>query len=85
MKEFEYVLTDPLGIHARPAGLLVKEAAKFKSSVKIGKAGTSADAKRIFGVMGLQAKQGDTVKFTVEGEDEDAAAQALEAFMKANL
>lgn len=85
MKEFEYVLTDPLGIHARPAGLLVKEAAKFKSSVKIDKAGKSADAKRIFGVMGLQAKQGDTVKFTVEGEDEDAAAEALEAFMKANL
>lgn len=85
MKEVEYCLTDPLGVHARPAGLLVKEAAKFKSSIKVAKGAKTADAKRIFGLMGLQAKQGETLKFTIEGEDEDAAAAAIEAFLKANL
>ena len=37
MKEFKYVITDELGIHARPAGLFVKEAAKFQSDIKIKK------------------------------------------------
>ena len=53
MKTFNYVIKDELGIHARPAGLLVKEAAKFQSAVKIAKDGKEVDAKRIFGVMGL--------------------------------
>ena len=53
MKEFKYVVTDPEGIHARPAGILVKQAAGYKSAVTIVKGEKSADAKRIFGVMGL--------------------------------
>ena len=52
MKEFKYVVTDPEGIHARPAGILVKQAAGYKSAVTIVKGEKSADAKRIFGVMG---------------------------------
>ena len=51
MKEFQYVITDPEGIHARPAGLLVKKAASYASTIMIGKGEKSADAKRIFGVM----------------------------------
>ena len=53
MKEFKYVITDKGGIHARPAGALVKEAAAFPCSITIAKDGKAADAKRIFGVMGL--------------------------------
>ena len=53
MKEFKYVVTDAEGIHARPAGLLVKKAAEFTSAVTITKGEKSADEKRIFGVMGL--------------------------------
>lgn len=85
MKEFKYVVTDPLGIHARPAGILVKEAGKFTSDIKIKKADKAVDAKRIMGLMGLGVKTGDEVTITVTGEDEDAAVAALESFMKENL
>lgn len=85
MKEFKYVVTDPEGIHARPAGILVKQAGTYASDVKITKGEKSADAKRIFGVMGLGVKTGDEVVITVEGEDEDTAIAELEAFFKENL
>lgn len=85
MKEFNYVLTDKDGIHARPAGLFVKQAASYNSKVTIAKNGKQADAKRLFAVMGLAAKQGETVTVTVDGEDETHAATNLENFMKENL
>lgn len=85
MKEFEFVIKDELGIHARPAGMLVKEAAKFQSTIKIDKNGKSADAKRLFAIMSLAVKNGDTVKVSAEGADEAAAADAMKAFFEANL
>ena len=85
MKEFKYVITDPEGIHARPAGILVKQAAGYQSTVKIAKGEKSADAKRIFGVMGLGVKSGEEVTITVEGADEEKAIAELEAFFKENL
>ncbi len=85
MKEFKYVITDPEGIHARPAGILVKQAAGYQSTVKITKGEKSADAKRIFGVMGLGVKTGEEITITVEGADEDTAAAELETFFKENL
>lgn len=85
MKEFKYVITDELGIHARPAGLLVKEAAKFQSDIKIKKGEKEADAKRIFGIMGLAAKKGDEIVLTADGADEADAIAVIEEFLKANL
>lgn len=85
MKELSYVITDPEGIHARPAGALVKEAAAFTSKITIGKDGKEVDAKRIFGIMGLAAKQGQTIVLKAEGDDEDAAIEKLETFLKENL
>lgn len=85
MKEFQYVITDPEGIHARPAGLLVKKANEFKSTVTIKKGDKSADAKRIFAVMGLGVKKADEIKVCVEGEDEEAVSEAMEKFLKENL
>ena len=85
MKEFKYVVTDPEGIHARPAGILVKQAAGYQSSVKITTGDKTADANRIFGVMGLGVKTGEEVTITVEGADEDTAIAELEAFFKENL
>ena len=85
MKEFKYVITDELGIHARPAGLLVKEAAKFQSDIKIKKGEKEADAKRIFGIMGLAAKKDDEIVLTADGADEADAITAIEEFLKANL
>lgn len=85
MKSFQYVITDAEGIHARPAGDFVKAAKGFDSSVKITKGGKTVDAKKIFGLMGLGVKQGEEVTIDVEGEDEEAAAAALETFLKENL
>lgn len=87
MKEFEYVVTDPVGIHARPAGNLVKEIKKYTDSkiTLTNEAGKSADGLRLMAVMGLGVKQGQTVKFTVEGGDEDAVVEALCAWLKENL
>ena len=86
MKTIEYTIKDALGIHARPAGLLVKQAATYQSKLTIEKVGgKSADLKRLFGVMGLAVKCGETIKVTAEGEDEAAAAEALEEFFKANF
>lgn len=85
MKEFNYIVTDPEGIHARPAGEFVKAASKFASEISITKDGRTVSAKKIFGVMGLGVKQGHEITITVNGSDEDSAAAELEAFLKNNL
>ncbi len=85
VQTIHYVITDENGIHARPAGLFVKAAAGFASDIKIAKDSKEADAKRLFGVMGLGVKQGDEIVVTVNGADETKAAEALESFLKANL
>lgn len=85
MKEFHYIIKDKLGIHARPAGLLVKEAEKYQSVIKVKKNEKEADAKRIFSVMGLACKCGDEIVITTEGTDEEKAIQSMEEFFKANL
>lgn len=85
MKEFKYTIQDELGIHARPAGMLVKQAAGFKSAITLSNGVKSADAKRIMAVMGMGVKQGQEVTVTIEGEDEEAAAAAVEAFFRENL
>ena len=85
MKEVTYVITDELGLHARPAGMLVKEAGKFKSTVTLSGGTKKVDAKRIMAVMSSGVKCGTQITLTITGEDEEEAAQALEAFLKANL
>ncbi|BBF44060.1 phosphocarrier protein of PTS system [Lachnospiraceae bacterium KM106-2] len=85
MKTFKYTITDPQGMHARPAGALVKEATAYQSEVKIERDGMQVDAKRIFGIMGLGIKAGQEVVFHISGEDEEEAAAGLESFMKGNL
>lgn len=85
MKSFTHVIADPMGLHARPAGLLAKEAAGYKSSVTITAPGGTADAKRLMAIMRLAAKAGMELTVTCDGEDEDAAAAGLEEFLKKNL
>ncbi len=86
MKEFTYTITDPVGIHASPAGLLVKEIKKFAgSTVTVTKGEKSVNALKLMALMGMGIKQNDTVKVSVEGGDEEAVAAAVEAFFKANF
>lgn len=85
MKEFTYKICDELGIHARPAGLLVKKASEFSSEIIMYNGDKSADMKRLFALMSLGVKQGDTVRVTVSGSDEDEASVEIEGFLKNNL
>ena len=86
MKEFEYTITDPVGIHARPAGILAKEVKNYADSVvTIFKGEKSAKASALMKVMGLGVKQGDTVKVTVEGGDEAAVCAAVQEFFQKNF
>jgi phosphocarrier protein len=85
MKTFDYKITDPVGIHARPAGLLVKEAKQYDSVITVTKDGKSADAKKLMVLMSLGVKQDDTVTVSVEGGDEEAVAAKIEEFFKNNL
>ena len=85
MKEFTYTITDPEGIHARPAGVLVKQAAGYSCAVKIAKDGREVDAKRIMGVLSLGVKCGMEVVVKCDGDDEEKASAELEAFFKENL
>lgn len=85
MKSFTHTIADPLGLHARPAGLLVKAAAGFQSAVTVTAPSGKADAKRIMAVMRLAAKQGMELTVSCEGPDEEAASAALQAFCKENL
>lgn len=85
MKIFTYTITDPEGMHARPAGMLVKEAKKYSCAINIIKDGKSADARKMFGLMGLGMKGGETITVSVEGEQEEETAAALEEFLKENI
>lgn len=85
MKKIVYTVKDELGIHVRPAGLLVKEIQKFESNVTIEKNGKTASGRKLMALMGLGVKRGETITVTAEGSDEDAAASAIEAFLIENL
>ena len=85
MKEFQYTVKDACGIHARPAGLLVKVAKGFASTATLEKAGKTCDLRKLMALMGMGVKQGDEVTVQVEGPDEDAAFEALEKFFQENL
>lgn len=85
MKEFKYVITDPLGMHARPAGMLVKAVAPYSSKITVTAPTGTADARRLMALMRLAAKQGMELTVTIEGDDEEKAAVELQAFLGANL
>ena len=85
MKEFKHVIQDPMGLHARPAGMLVKACAGYASKITLTAPTGTADAKRLMGIMRLAAKQGMELTITVDGADEEKAAAELQAFLAANL
>ena len=84
MQEIKYRIDDEMGLHARHAGLLVKLATKYKSDIQLGTPAKMANAKRIIGVMALTLKQGNEMIMTFNGEDEEAAAAAVKAFLEEN-
>ncbi|MDR0362011.1 MAG: HPr family phosphocarrier protein [Planctomycetota bacterium] len=85
MKEFSYVIRDEDGIHARPAGMLVKKMQEFSSVVSLKNGDKSADGKKLFQVMKLGAKCNDAITVAADGPDEDGAIAAAKAILEENL
>ncbi len=85
MKEVKYKIQDPAGIHARPAGELIKVIKEYESSITITKDDKTVDAKRILGVMGLAVKQGQEIIIRAEGADEEQAIAVIEKYLQENL
>ncbi len=85
MKAFNYEIKDEIGIHARPAGLLVKEAKNYSSKIMLNVNGKSVEATKLMAIMSLGVKHGQTVEVTVEGEDEETACEGIKAFFEQNL
>ena len=85
MQKFTFTVTDSEGFHARPAGMFVKEAKKYSCTVTVEKGDKRADARKMFGLMGLGIKGGSSITVNVEGADEEATAAAMEAFLKETL
>ncbi len=85
MKTFDYIIKDSVGIHARPAGMLVKTAKSFNSEIILEKDGKSVNATKLMQLMGMGIKCGDSVKITVSGEDEEQAVAEIKRFFAENL
>ncbi len=85
METFEYVLKDKAGIHARPAGVVVKTAKEFESKITMENKGKKINCKGIFAVMSLAAKSGEKVVITIDGPDEKEAAEKMRKVMEENL
>ena len=85
MIERRFIITDELGIHARPAGHLAKVASGFSCDIMFGTAEKMVNAKHIMGILGLAVKPGNEVIITFDGEDEDSAALHIMAFMRESL
>ena len=86
MKQFQFTVQDPLGIHARPAGLLAKLAKEYKDTViTITKDGSTVKASQLMKLMGLGVKQGSEVIVAAEGPAEEEAISAMQKFFEENL
>ena len=85
MKTFNYTITDELGIHARPAGMLAKTAKALDSEITITKGEKSVGASKLMMLMGLGVKQGDTITVTIDGGDEENSYNTMKEFFEKNL
>lgn len=77
MREITVTIKNKLGLHARPAAMVVQTAARFKAKIKIIKDDQEVDGKSIMGIMTLAAGLGSQLNFLIDGEDEAQAAAAL--------
>lgn len=85
MIQFTYTVQDDMGIHARPAGQIVKLAKDLQSKVTIEKNGVCADARRLISLLGLNVLKGETVTVRIEGETEQQDAASVESFFQQTL
>ena len=72
-------LPDTVALHARPAGLFVREAARFAASIVVAANGKQANAKSILEVLALGAEAGTELEISASGHDATAAVESLAA------
>lgn len=77
MKEIKYVVTNPLGVHARPCALLAQCCVNFKSEILVHSNEDVAEGRNVLSLLGLQIKYGDTMRITIDGSDEDEAYDSV--------
>lgn len=82
MKQFSAKVTDPVGLHARPATVAVKAASGYKSNVNLAYNGQEVNMKSIMGVMSLGVPTQAEITISCDGEDEDAAIAAIESVLR---
>lgn len=85
MKKFHHNIKDELGLHARPASMLVTEAKKYSSKITVIYGEKNVDARSVIGLMTMAAKTGETITICIEGDDEDKAFEELQKFCEANV
>ena len=78
-------VNNPSGLHLRPAGNLCNEAGKYQSNIEFVFGGGRANAKSVLSVLGACVKSGDEITLVCEGEDEQAAIDALVALIEGGL
>ena len=81
-EKLSFVVSDPVGLHARPATILVNQASKFTSNITLVYNGKEVNLKSIMGVMSLGVPTKATVEIVAEGEDEKEAIAAIETAVK---
>ncbi|CUB03244.1 HPr family phosphocarrier protein [Marinomonas fungiae] len=81
MLEQSIEIINKLGLHARAAGKLVETTTRFTSDITIEKEGRNVDGKSIMAMMMLAAAKGTTINIKVNGEDEQAAMEAIVALI----
>ena len=82
---FDYILTDPVGLHARPAAELVKLAKTFPAEITLSANGKTASAKSVFEMMALNASKGTTVRVEASGEKSADALAAVRRYLAEKL
>ena len=85
MKYFDYTIQNPTGLHARPASNLIMTARTWQSEITLEKGEKTANPKSLMSVLALNVNQGDTIRITSTGVDEEEAIAGMEEFVKKNL
>ncbi|SHK07057.1 HPr family phosphocarrier protein [Paramaledivibacter caminithermalis] len=85
MQKLTVVVNNKSGLHARPAGLFVRTANKFKASITVSKNGRSVNGKSIMGILGIAASKGDELEIIAEGHDEIEAINEIKVLFNSKL
>ncbi|MDO4778553.1 MAG: HPr family phosphocarrier protein [Tissierellia bacterium] len=85
MYELEVVISNEIGLHARPASLFIQEAIKYSSDIEVVKDGKSYNGKSIMGILSMSAGKGQKITIRANGEDEENAVNALVDLLNTKL